>query len=70
VTNPNNLSNQRTQRRYLPNLPTQHGYTSNLNAYGGAYNNYPYRSMPSLNMGGFNPYGAYGQPTNGQYRDP
>lgn len=55
----------------MPNLPTQYGYTSNLNAYGGPYSNYPYRTnLPSLNMGGFNPYGAYGQPTNGQYRDP
>ena len=52
-------------------MPTQYGYTPNLSAYGGAYNNYPYRGMTSLNMSGFNSYGAYGQPTiNGQYRDP
>lgn len=74
VTNPNNLANQRTERtyrRYLPNVPTQYGYTPNLSAYGGAYNNYPYRGMSNLNMSGLNSYGAYGQPTiNGQYRDP
>jgi len=69
ITNPNNPPNlgvPRIQRRIMP---TQYGIP-NINTYGGAYNNYPYRGMASMNMGGFNPYGAYGQPTNGQYQDP
>lgn len=49
-------------------MPSQYAMP-NINTYGGAYNNYPYRGMTSMNMGGFNPYGAYGQPTNGQYQD-
>lgn len=55
--NPPNLNGQRSQRR---GIPTQYTIPNNVNTYGGAYNNYPY----NMNMGGFNPYSMYGQPTN------
>jgi len=66
--NPINLSVPRTQRRAIQTTQL----IPNLNTYGGAYNNYPFRGMTSMNLGGFNnPYGAYGQPTmNSQYQNP
>uniref|UniRef100_A0A2H8TZU9 Peroxin-13 n=1 Tax=Melanaphis sacchari TaxID=742174 RepID=A0A2H8TZU9_9HEMI len=67
---PLNTNVPRIQRR---TMPTQYAIP-NMNTYSGLagapYNNYPYRGMASMNMGGFNPYGAYGQLTNGQYQDP
>ncbi|XP_015375436.1 PREDICTED: peroxisomal membrane protein PEX13 [Diuraphis noxia] len=64
-TSPNhplNLNGQIIQRR---GVPTQYTIPNNINnTYGGAFNNYPYRGMTNMNMGGFNPYNMYGQPTN------
>ncbi|XP_060868845.1 peroxisomal membrane protein PEX13 [Metopolophium dirhodum] len=70
ITSPNhhlNLSGSRIQRRPMS---TQYSIPNNINTYSGAYNNYPYRGMANMNMGAFNPYSAYGQPTNSQFHNP
>jgi len=75
ITNPNhplNMNLPRIQRRpaqyTIPN-PNIIPNPNTMNAYGGAYNNYPYR-LGNMNMGAFNPYSAYGQQTNSQFLNP
>ena len=78
ITSPNqslNVVGPRIQRRTMPTQYTT--VPNNINTYGGAFNNYPYRSMTpvmsgmtNMNMGGFNSYGAYGQSSNNQYLNP
>lgn len=70
VTSPNHPLNMVGPRTHRRGMPTQYTIPNNMNSYGGAFNNYPYRGMTNMNMGAFNSYSTYGQPTNNQFLNP
>jgi len=71
ITSPNhplNLGGPRVHRRATNSIPMQ--YSIPTNTYNGSFNNYPYRGMTNMNIGGFNPYNIYGQQPNSQFTNP
>lgn len=77
ITSPNHPLNSgvpRVHRRATNSIPTQYSIPSipgiPSNAYNGQFNNYGYRGMTNMNIGGFNPYNTFGQLPNTPFTNP